>query len=245
MSFANHVKPAITAFRKGLTIAYFADRYIEESDDVIGYVIRRDKVFEKEFCFNFNQLTKLKCLMNFRFRKRSIYRLIPGILWPAWKIHTKQNRYGFLQSSPHVCNCVAWRHQYCGKLWLISLESGPHKSPKSSGNSLNFCSKLVCTWSPILFTKILYGTELKRMQKGFTTSPGDLRMFSDSWMGTCNCKTDRAHAATRCLQVVYNGHNRKHALNYHAVGAPDRLMCISPDWSKGKSTITRCTLKRI
>lgn len=159
-----------SSYSKGLIIAYFADRYMEERDDVSNYVIIRNEVFDIDYSFNFNWFTKLKCLVNFRFSKRDICSFLfqprHGLLGRVFRSETDME---LLRFSPNVCSCADSRHQQGGKIWLTFLKSGSCDSPKLSGNPLNIFSKHVCTWSPIRLTEILYSSGWKRMKKRYMT----------------------------------------------------------------------------
>lgn len=70
-------------YSRGSTIAYFADMYMEERNDIKNHMIRRGKVSDLDLFFNFNKFTNLECFTNFRFCKRNIYCFISAMSWSA------------------------------------------------------------------------------------------------------------------------------------------------------------------
>lgn len=198
---------------------------------------RVNRLSTTNFTFNFNSLSEEQCLLQFRFTREYVEKMVSVVGWPAGMTHSSRNRYS---CSPILCTCVLLRRLATPCRWTdLELLFGKH-TPQLSEIFWETLESFLELRKSLVFGHVREDFIKPRLERY-----ADAIYAKTNALDNCVGHIDGtvlgiARPNEQGLQeVVYNGHKRKHALKFQAITAPDGLFlhCYGPmegrrhDWT--------------
>lgn len=204
------------------SITSIMQRMAQEEKERGLQLARRNRIGLSQFSFNFNSLTENDTLLQFRFRKVDVMRMIDAVSWPPFKSHTCRNRFAV---TPLLATCIILRRLSSPARWKdLEMLFGKHSSQLSEifweGLEHMLHDRLHLITGPInqefMIEKApIYAQSVYEKCQALTNCVG---FIDGTVIGISRPKGNAMQ------KVAYNGHKRKHALKFQAVNTPDGLI---------------------